>query len=76
MVGRGYHLLSDYAEATGIPVERTGALLVAWDDEQLAALPGLKEKAEANGYQHCEIVDAARGVPADPRPRGRVRSAA
>ncbi|GAY16741.1 NAD(P)/FAD-dependent oxidoreductase [Mycobacterium sp. shizuoka-1] len=59
LVRRGYQLLSEYATHTGIPIERTGAILVAWDGEQLDALPGLKEKAEANGYQRCEIVDAA-----------------
>ena len=59
MVSRGYHLLSEYAKLTGIPIEHTGAILVAWDQEQLDALPSLKEKAEANGYQHCEIIDAA-----------------
>lgn len=59
MVSRGYELLSDYASRTGIPVEHTGAILVAWDDEQFDALPGLKDKAEANGYQRCEIVDSA-----------------
>ncbi|MDV3128746.1 NAD(P)/FAD-dependent oxidoreductase [Mycobacterium sp. 21AC1] len=58
MVGRGYQLLSEYAVPTGIPIEHTGAILVAWDDEQLDALPALKEKAEANGYHHCEIVDS------------------
>jgi glycerol-3-phosphate dehydrogenase len=51
-------LLGDYAEQTGIPVERTGALLVAWTDEERDALPGLKDKAERNGYRHCEIVTA------------------
>ncbi|OMC31008.1 FAD/NAD(P)-binding oxidoreductase [Mycobacterium sp. GA-1841] len=59
MVRRGYQLLSDYAAHTGIPVEHTGAILVAWDTEQLDALPSLKEKAEANGYHRCEIVDSA-----------------
>ncbi|MEW2478106.1 NAD(P)/FAD-dependent oxidoreductase [Mycobacterium sp. NPDC049093] len=59
LVSRGYELLSDYASRTGVPVEHTGALLVAWDDEQLAALPGLKEKAEDNGYHRCELVDSA-----------------
>lgn len=59
MVSRGYQLLSGYAARTGIPVEHTGAILVAWDDEQLDALPGLKEKAEANGYHRCELVDSA-----------------
>jgi glycerol-3-phosphate dehydrogenase len=59
LVSRGYVLLSEYARHTGIPIEHTGAVLVAWDDEQLDALPVLKEKAEANGYDKCEIVDAA-----------------
>jgi glycerol-3-phosphate dehydrogenase len=58
MVARGYHLLADYAAQTGIPVERTGALLVAWSEEELAALPGLQAKAADNGYTECEIVDA------------------
>ena len=59
LVRRGYHELSEYARCTGIPVEHTGAVLVAWDDEQLDALPALLEKAEANGYTRCEIVDSA-----------------
>ncbi|WP_399881671.1 NAD(P)/FAD-dependent oxidoreductase [Streptomyces sp. BBFR51] len=58
LVARGYHLLSAYAKATGIPVEHTGAVLVAWNQEELDALPGLKEKAEANGYEHCRLVGA------------------
>ena len=35
LVARGFELLSDYAGRVGIPVERTGALLVAWNEEQL-----------------------------------------
>ena len=58
LVAEGYHLLSDYAEQTGIPLLRTGALLVAWDAEQEAGLPALQAKAIANGYQKTEIVDA------------------
>ncbi|PZG04505.1 NAD(P)/FAD-dependent oxidoreductase [Nonomuraea aridisoli] len=56
LVARGHELLGAYAEATGIPVERTGALLVAWTREQLDALPELRAKAERNGYTACEIV--------------------
>jgi glycerol-3-phosphate dehydrogenase len=59
LVARGYHLLGAYAEQTGIPVERTGALLVAWTDEEVDALPSLKDKAERNGYDACGLVDAA-----------------
>jgi len=58
MVARGYALLSEYSKATGIPVEPTGALLVAWDADQLAVLPKLQEKAVKNGYLKCEIVGA------------------
>ena len=59
LVARGHRLLSDYAARTGIPIEPTGAILVAWDSKQLATLPALQAKAEANGYTGCEIVDAA-----------------
>ncbi|MDN5854044.1 MAG: NAD(P)/FAD-dependent oxidoreductase, partial [Actinomycetia bacterium] len=58
LVRRGHELLGAYAEAAGIPVERTGALLVAWNEEELAALPELKTKAERNGYQRCDLVDS------------------
>jgi glycerol-3-phosphate dehydrogenase len=59
LVARGYELLSAYAPSVGISVERTGALLVAWDDEQAANLPALADKALANGYRDAEVVDAA-----------------
>jgi glycerol-3-phosphate dehydrogenase len=58
LVRRGYQLLSAYAKETGIPVERTGALLVAWTPDELEALPALRDKAEANEYHHCELVGA------------------
>ena len=59
LVRRGYDLLSAYAPTVGIPVERTGALLVAWTDEELAALPTLAHKAQENGYAAADLVDAA-----------------
>jgi glycerol-3-phosphate dehydrogenase len=67
LVARGYRLLGEYADQVGIPVERTGALLVAWTDEERDALPTLKAKAERNGYHACDIVaaeDVYRRVPA------------
>jgi glycerol-3-phosphate dehydrogenase len=50
LVRRGHQLLAEQAPALGVPLERTGALLVAWDPEQLAALPGIRARAAANGY--------------------------
>jgi glycerol-3-phosphate dehydrogenase len=58
LVARGYALLSGYSAVTGIPVERTGAVLVAWTGADLEALPGLRERAAKNGYDRCEIVGA------------------
>ena len=57
-VARGYRLLGDYSALAGIPVEVTGALLVAWSQEELGILPKLAAKAAENGYHACEIVDS------------------
>lgn len=59
LVARGWHLLREYAPGAGVAVEETGALLVAWDDEQAATLPKLADKAAANGYHHAQLLDAA-----------------
>jgi glycerol-3-phosphate dehydrogenase len=58
LVRRGYELLSGYSGLAGIPVERTGAVLVAWTDEELAVLPKLQAKAVSNGYENGVIIDA------------------
>ncbi|WP_406496975.1 FAD-dependent oxidoreductase [Streptomyces sp. NBC_01604] len=59
LVREGARLLAGYAAESGIPVEPVGALLVAWDEEQLAALPRLAEKAERNDYWHTSLIGPA-----------------
>jgi glycerol-3-phosphate dehydrogenase len=49
LLRRGYELLGGYAGRAGIPVERTGAVLVAWTAEQMAELPAIEDKARRNG---------------------------
>jgi glycerol-3-phosphate dehydrogenase len=51
LVRRGFELLGGYASRVGIPVERTGALLVAWTHEQLLRFPAIVEGSHANGYR-------------------------
>src|SRR2546427_13042700 len=51
LVRRGHELLSEYAPRAGIPLERTGALLVAWSEEQLATFPRIVARAHENGYK-------------------------
>ncbi|MEU8700050.1 NAD(P)/FAD-dependent oxidoreductase [Streptomyces sp. NPDC048680] len=66
LVREGQRRLAGYAAETGIPVERVGALLVAWDREQLDALPALLAKAEANGYHAARLLDADRLAELEP----------
>src|SRR5215208_7230695 len=42
LVRRGYERLKAYAAEVGIPTSITGALLVAWNREQLDALDGIR----------------------------------
>ncbi|MFB6526440.1 FAD-dependent oxidoreductase [Streptomyces sp. NPDC056399] len=59
LVREGHRLLSSYAQETGIPVEPVGALLVAWDEQQRAALPRLAAKAGRNGHHTTGLLTAA-----------------
>ena len=58
--------------ATGIPVERTGALLVAWDDERArrAARPDGQGRG-ATATTRCRLVDADEVYARVPAPRRR-----
>ena len=58
LVVRGYRLLGDYAARVGIPVEHTGALLVAWNEEQVASFPSIVSASVANGYDAIRSLDA------------------
>lgn len=50
LVARGHDLMLDYAEEVGVPIERVGALLVAWTPEQVDRLPEIVANARACGY--------------------------
>lgn len=67
LVREGSRELAAYAAESGIPVERVGALLVAWDEEQLAALPRLAEKARRNEYHDTRVLGAADLYAREPR---------
>ena len=57
LVREGARQLAAYAAESGIPVEPVGALLVAWDEDQLAALPRLAEKAKRNDHHEARLID-------------------
>ena len=56
LVRRGHELLSVYAAKAGIALEKTGAVLVAWDAEQAARLDEVLAKSGANGYVHAHRI--------------------
>jgi glycerol-3-phosphate dehydrogenase len=59
LLRRGSALLTDYAGLAGIPVERTGALLVAWTAEQERELPAIEQRARQNSCDRVRPVTAA-----------------
>ena len=56
MCRRGARLTEEYAAARGIPVERTGKLLVATTARELAGLGALRERAAVNRIE-AEVID-------------------
>jgi glycerol-3-phosphate dehydrogenase len=58
LVARGHDLLMAYAEDVGIPIERTGALLVAWSREELDRFGAIEDNAERCGYDRVARIDA------------------
>ena len=48
-------------------MERTGALLVAWTPDQVAALPGIEANARRNGYLAVRPLAAAELYAREPR---------
>ncbi len=58
LVAGGHGELRRYAEEVGIPHALTGAVMVAWDEEQQARLQEVARTARANGYDDAMPLDA------------------
>ncbi|HHI68280.1 MAG TPA: FAD-dependent oxidoreductase, partial [Planctomycetes bacterium] len=56
LLARSYKLLLDYVPDRGIPHEKTGAVLIAWNEDQLASLEGIVERAHANGVADVRLL--------------------
>ncbi len=48
-IAEGYREYLEIHAGLGLPILKSGAMVLAWDEQQQAALPGLVEKAHANG---------------------------
>ena len=59
LLTKSYHLLKAYAAEVGIPLEFTGAIMVAWTQEELDQLPAIQAKAEKNGVTAIQVLSAS-----------------
>lgn len=62
----GYDEYMEIHHRLGLPVIRSGALVIAWNEEEEALLPGLMERARANGVDDVEFLDGATLREAEP----------
>jgi glycerol-3-phosphate dehydrogenase len=58
LLKRSYPLMESYMPEAGIPFERIGGLLIAWNQDQLNTLPKLCEKAHQNGEPDVRLISA------------------
>ena len=58
-IAAGYAEYLDVAESLSLPILQSGAMVIAWTDEQLAALPDLIAKANRNGVADVVMLDRA-----------------
>lgn len=65
-VAAGHAEYLDIRDRLNLPLLQSGALVIAWSDDQEAALPGLMDQARANGVTDIEPLDATQLRTAEP----------
>ena len=56
LMRRSYPLMEAFMQEVGSPFERSGGLLIAWNQEQLDTLPTLLAKAHKNGVTDVHLI--------------------
>jgi glycerol-3-phosphate dehydrogenase len=62
-------------EKLGLPLIRSAALVIAWNEEEEAQLPGLIAQAQANGVGDVQLLSAAQTLALEPNLAGHLRAA-
>lgn len=57
-VKEGHAEYCDIHSKLNLPLLETGALVVAWSDDQLASLAGIADQAHANGIQNVDLISS------------------
>ena len=56
-IRNGYQEYTEIHQNLGLPLEKTGAHVVAWNDEEMAKFDAILEQAHTNGIMDVKIVD-------------------
>ena len=73
-IREGHALYLEVRERLGLPLLRAGAMVLAWSDEEVAALPALMAQAVANGVTDIEPLTGAQARAREPELSGAVRA--
>ena len=73
-IAEGYREYLEIHERLGLPLIRSGALVIAWTEEQEAALPALMAQARANGVDDVEALGRAETLALEPGLSPQVRA--
>jgi glycerol-3-phosphate dehydrogenase len=73
-IAEGYRDYIDIHDRLGLPLIRSGALVIAWSEEQEAALPSLMEQARANGVDDVHALTRAETLALEPNLAPSVRA--
>jgi glycerol-3-phosphate dehydrogenase len=65
-VADGYREYLEIQQSLGLPLDRAGALVIAWTDEEAAILPDLMAQARENGINDIVPLSAAQTRDAEP----------
>jgi glycerol-3-phosphate dehydrogenase len=71
-VREGYRLYHEIRERLGLPLVRAGAMVLAWTEEEVAALPALMAQAVANGVTDVHPLGAEEARAVEPALSDRV----
>ena len=66
-IANGYREYLEIRDSLGLPLLKSGALVLAWDDVQLAALDKLTEKARENGVTDVELLSRTEVLTREPQ---------
>lgn len=66
-INAGYLEYLDIAERLSLPVLKCGAMVLAWDEEQLSQLPALIEKAHCNGVADVTMLTREQIMQREPK---------